>query len=123
LALLEDGPVKKDKQVFAIAANFTTQPIEDSLNFWTDYFSWPICLEFAAYNQLFQLLLDPRSEFRKSQKRIVLLNLEEWLDSDPPRSTVGLMTARWSHDFQDRPPYVLPNGLEIQDFNRYETEY
>ena len=44
-----------------IAANFTAEPIEDSLKFWGDHFGAPVRLEFAPYDQVFQQLLIPKA--------------------------------------------------------------
>ena len=52
-----------------IASNFTAEPLEDSLKFWGDHFGVPIHIEFAAYNQVLQQLLDPGSAKWKFRTR------------------------------------------------------
>jgi predicted enzyme involved in methoxymalonyl-ACP biosynthesis len=61
----------------AIAANFTAEPIEESLRFWGDHFGMRLQIEFAPYNQVFQQLLDPGSPFRANRDgvNVVLLAL------------------------------------------------
>lgn len=46
-----------------IAANFTADPIADSLHFWCRQPGWPDEVRFAPYNQVFQTLLAPNSAF------------------------------------------------------------
>lgn len=102
-----------------IAANFTAEPLEDSLNFWGDYFGVPIHTEFAPYNQVFQQLLDTASAFRKNTGgiNVVLLALDEWTRQRP----AGMHADK--EKFANRPRYILPNGLEIVQLNQYETDY
>jgi FkbH-like protein/FkbM family methyltransferase len=117
--------VEKAKKRFAIASNFTADPLADSLNFWADYFEWPIQQEFAPYNQLFQQLLDTRSElYRKNNDvGVVLLNLEEWIDVDQPDAIAPLNKVDTSRIFLNHPTHTLPNGLLVRHLNQYETEY
>jgi len=126
LSLLDPAePVETDKRTFAIASNFTAEPLADSLNFWADYFQWTIRLEFAPYNQLFQQLLDTRSAFQKKNNDIgiVLLNLEEWIGMDQADAIIPVRTENASRSFDNHLTYRLPNGLEICHLNKYETEY
>jgi FkbH-like protein/FkbM family methyltransferase len=122
-----------------IAANFTAEPLEDSLNFWGDQFRVPIRAEFAPYNQVFQQLLDAGSAFRKNREgvNVILLALEEWANPSPHPSPHPMGRGRQGEGisgppfdekkaeqcFGDRPRYVLPNGLEIVHLNQYETDY
>ena len=107
-----------------IAANFTAEPVEDSLTFWGDYFGVRTRIEFAPYNQVYQQLLDRASTFSTSSVgfNIVLLELERWASLDGA-GTVILNQDRTKRAFGDRARYRLPNGLEIVDLNRYETDY
>ena len=124
LSLLDPpDSVEKEKKKFVIASNFTTDPIADTLNFWADYFEWPIHLEFAPYNQLFQQLLDKTSDLYKNNNgiNVVLVNLEEWSAREP---SVALALSRQKDAcFDNHPTCVLPNGLEIRHLNQYEAEY
>jgi len=107
-----------------VASNFTAEPIEDSLNFWGDYFGIPLRVEFAPYNQVFQQLLDTGSAMRRNGDgaNIVLLGLEEWATVD--RSVhLNVNPERLEQCFESRPRHVLPNGVPIVHLNKYETEY
>jgi FkbH-like protein/FkbM family methyltransferase len=120
-----DGPGKQvEPTTVAIASNFTAEPVEDSLRFWADYFEFPVRLEFAPYNQLFQQLLGAGSLLRANAggANVMLLSLEEWAAA----ARTPLLTLRTdgaAQCFRDYQRYVLPNGLEITHLNRYETEY
>src|SRR5205823_14495029 len=59
---------------------FTAEPVEASLAFWTKELGLPAKFEFAAYNQVFQQLLDPSSLLMKNQDgfNIILLRLTDW---------------------------------------------
>ncbi|PYJ79561.1 MAG: hypothetical protein DME22_25280, partial [Verrucomicrobia bacterium] len=119
-----DTADEKTAASLVIAANFTAEPMEDSLKFWGDHFGVPIHIQFAPYNQIFQQLLDPGGVFRKNRDgvNVVLLGLEEWAGEHRP----ALLTLNEESSklcFGDRPRYVLPNGLEIVHLNQYETDY
>jgi len=126
LSLLEslDAPGERPAVTLTIASNFTVEPLEDSLNFWADYFGFPLRLEFTPYNQVFQQLLDAGSAFRKNGDRvnIILLNLQEWVAQHQPAVT-RLARAKAEGSFKDYERFDLPNGLEIVHLNRHETQY
>lgn len=107
-----------------IAANFTAEPLEDSLTFWGNHFGVPTHVEFASYNQVFQQLLDSASAFRKNRDgvNIILIRLEEWMGDDR-LTLLALPEERRRHCFGNRPTYLLPNGLPIVHLNQYETDY
>jgi FkbH-like protein/FkbM family methyltransferase len=109
---------------FVVAANFTAEPIEDSLRFWGDHFGMRLQTEFASYNQVFQQLLDPGSAMRRNGGgvNVVLLGLEEWATGES-RSTLTLGKERAEQCFGSRARRILPNGLEIVHLNSYETDY
>ncbi|MEO8306279.1 MAG: HAD-IIIC family phosphatase [Betaproteobacteria bacterium] len=69
----------------AIAATFSAEAIQPSLAFWMDELELPARFAFAAYNQLFQELLDPASVLSANTHgfNIVLLRVEDWLAADP----------------------------------------
>ena len=115
---------KKPATKVVIASNFTAEPVEDSLRFWGDYFDVPLQIEFAAYNQVFQQLLDSGSTFRKNNDGInlILLSLEEWAAKDT-HSLARLSNEQAEKYFGARKRFTLPNGLEIAHLNPYETEY
>ena len=68
------------KQTIAITANFTAEPIEDSLDFWMQELKIPLKTEFAPYSQVFQQLLDPASLLSTNQQgiNVVLVRFEDW---------------------------------------------
>ena len=79
-------PTEKTATNLVIAANFTAEPLEDSLNFWGDHFDVPIHIEFAPYNQIFQQLLDDGKRVSQEQRgvNVILLGLEEWAARERP---------------------------------------
>ncbi len=72
--------MEKKQTHLAIAATFTAEPIEQSLNFWMQELEIETKIEFAPYNQIFQQLLDPTSLFANNQQGInlVLVRLQDW---------------------------------------------
>jgi FkbH-like protein/FkbM family methyltransferase len=112
----EDGPR------LVIAGNFTLEPLEDSLRFWSDHFDFRMRVEFAPYNQVFQQLLDGRSALRRNDNgaNAILLSLEEWT-----RGPYSAFAAKEHTEacFGARQRFLLPNGLEVAHLNAYETEY
>jgi FkbH-like protein/FkbM family methyltransferase len=108
----------------AIAANFTAEPIEESLRFWGDHFGMRLQIEFAPYNQVFQQLLDPGSPFRANRDgvNVVLLALEEWAAAQPRRA-LHVDPGQVQRALGERARRTLPNGLEIAHLNAYETDY
>ena len=119
-----DATADATAATFAIASNFTAEPIEDAVRFWGDHFGVRVQLEFAPYNQLFQQLLDTASVFRKNRDgvNVILVGLEEWA-TEPRHEGMTLSKERADRCFGDRARYVLPNGLEIVHLNQYETDY
>jgi FkbH-like protein/FkbM family methyltransferase len=116
LSLLERMPGTK----IAIAANFTAEPLEDALRFWSRELGRPLEPVFAGYDQVLQQLLDPAGAFRRNAGGVnaVALSLEDW-------GAAGRHALREPdrNRFGDRARYVLPNGLEIVHLNGYETDY
>ena len=107
-----------------IASTFTAEPLEDSLRFWGEHTGQPVSVEFAPYNQVFQQLLDPASDFRKNRDGInaIILGIEDWL-RETRRNLLSLDPARATACFGERQRHMLPNGAEIVHLNRYETDY
>ncbi len=103
-----------------IASTFTAEPLEESLQFWSEHFGRKSRVEFAPYNQVFQQLLDPASAFRRNRDgvNILVLGLDDWLHGD--RRTLPVPDP--AH-FGARPRHTLPDGFEIVHLNRHETEY
>jgi FkbH-like protein len=72
------------KQCIAIAATFTVEPVEESLQFWIKELNLPASIAFTPYNQVFQQLLDPASRFASNRRgmNVVLIRLEDWLGTE-----------------------------------------
>lgn len=119
-----DAADEKQATTFAIASNFTAEPLEDSLKFWGDHFGVQNRIEFAPYNQIFQQLLDTGSAFRRNGDgvNVILLGLEEWAIWNR-HAVMDLNKEKAEQCFGARPRCVLPNGLEIVHLNQYETDY
>jgi FkbH-like protein len=68
------------KWTIAISANFTAEPLGDSLSFWMKELEFPCAIEFGPYDQVFQQLLDPESPLSKNKGglNVVLIRLEDW---------------------------------------------
>ena len=66
--------------VIFVTATFTAEPIEPALKFWLNELGFGGRIRFAAYNQVFQQLLDSNSELGQNQDgvNVVLIRLEDW---------------------------------------------
>jgi len=106
-----------------VAATFTAEPIAEALQFWSDYLPFPARTSFAPYNQVFQELLDPSSQFHQNRGgfNVILLNLADWAAGRPAPS-LAPDPERVPADWADLARHTLPNGLEVAHLNRYETE-
>ena len=107
-----------------VAATFTAEPIAGVIQFWSDTLALPTRLSFAPYGQVFQQLLDPASEFRRNRDgcNVILLNLADWAAARRSPS-LQLDGAKAAAAFRDLDRYTLPNGLEVAQLNRHETDY
>lgn len=128
---------ERQPTTLVIAATFTVEPIADCLNFWADLLDLPIVLEFAAYNQIFQALLDPYGAFatNRSGINIVLIRFEDWIryhsataDTAPEaileRSVRELIQAVQVATERNSTPHILgmcPPSPEIAASSRYGT--
>ena len=72
---------REQKKTIAVAASFTAEPVEESLAFWMRQLGIRARIEFAAYNQVFQELLDPASLLGRNSDgfNVVLLRIEDWI--------------------------------------------
>ncbi len=72
-----------DHNGIVIAANFTADPIAESLYFWIPQLGWADEVTFAPYNQVFQTLLDPNGAFAANPKaaHVVLLRGDRAADA------------------------------------------
>ena len=115
----------KSRKRLVLAGSFTIDPLMDSLKFWNHYFDYPFDIEFAPYGQIFQQLLDPSGLLRKNNDgiNIILLNLEDWINSKPEKLTPVLSEEESSSLLWDKPVYLLPDKTKIVHLNKYETDY
>jgi amino acid adenylation domain-containing protein/FkbH-like protein len=52
---------RRHKRTIAVAANFTSEPIEEPIAFWMEQLHIPSRIKFAPFDNVFQQLLDPAS--------------------------------------------------------------
>lgn len=71
-----------------ICASFVAEPIQESLEYWSEELDLPIKVAFAPYNQLFQQLLDPESLLHKNTGiNVLFIRVEDWLRDQKDRSS------------------------------------
>jgi FkbH-like protein len=92
---------RQPEQTLSIAATFTAEPIEESLQYWAKELEQPVKVEFAPYNQIFQQLLDPNSGMVTNQRglNVLLIRPEDWLGDDKSQTTAGGNPDRTAQDF------------------------
>lgn len=63
----------------AICASFTAEPLQAPLEFWSRQLRNPWAVRFAPFNQLYQTLHDPASEFARNRRgvNVMLVRLED----------------------------------------------
>ncbi|RKP54146.1 amino acid adenylation domain-containing protein [Cohnella endophytica] len=75
--------VSENNECLAISATFTAELIEDYVKYWTNEFDLPVNLRFAAYNQIFQEILDTSSLLSGNKgANVLLIRFEDWLRDD-----------------------------------------
>jgi FkbH-like protein len=115
----------KNRQIIAVTATFTAEPVEEPLNFWMNELDIPCAVKFGPYNQVFQQLLDPASTLSTNQSglNVVLIRLEDWwrgagglhpghggrenLQERVERNTKDLVDAMKFASGNSRVPYLL----------------
>lgn len=69
-----------------VAANFTAEPIAETIQFWMRELDWPQEeLRFAPFDQVFQTLLDPNGLFARNEAsgaNVLLIKTDEWSEDD-----------------------------------------
>ncbi|WP_051908358.1 FkbM family methyltransferase [Candidatus Odyssella acanthamoebae] len=107
-----------NKELLAVAATFTADPIEEALHFWIKNLNIPLEIEFSEYNQIFQQLLNPNSLFSSNKKgvNLILLRLEDWLREK-------IKTNCKIDEVDKKGLYKLSNGMHISCLNEYEADY
>lgn len=67
----------------AVSATFTSEPVEDYINWWCRQFGVDVQVQFAPYNQIFQQVLDSTSLISSNDGiNILLVRFEDWLRAD-----------------------------------------
>ena len=87
--------------LLAISATFTAEAIQPALAFWTRELGLPAEIRFAAYNQVFQELLDPAGLLARNAGgvNVVLVRFDDWPAAgaaefvDAVRAAAGRMTV------------------------------
>ena len=71
---------RADRQVLALAATFTAEPLAEPLAYWLRELQMPAEIDFAPYNQVFQQLLAPGSVLTGNARgcNVILVRLEDW---------------------------------------------
>jgi FkbH-like protein/thioester reductase-like protein len=67
-----------------ITANFTIEPLIETLKFWFDKLNLEWNIKLAPYNQVFQQILTPDSLIAQNQNgvNLILLRLEDWINNN-----------------------------------------
>src|SRR5579872_1765503 len=84
-----------DDRVIAISATFTAEAIQPGLAFWAGELGLDYEIRFAAYNQLFQQLLDPAGLFGRNRGgiNVALVRLDDWTEAGVEESSRRLAEA------------------------------
>lgn len=95
----------------AVTATFTAEPLEEPLRFWAKELDLPVAIQFAAYNQAFQQLLDPTSLLARNSRglNVVLVRLEDWERNE---AVTNGHAARDSSDLIERAVRELISALK-----------
>jgi len=126
----------KAAQRIVIASTFTAEPIEEAVAFWMKQFDIPTAIEFAPYNQVFQSLLDPGSEFARNHDgvNLILLRMEDWIRyadtsttstarlAQIEKNVAELLTAIEGFAPRSRVPllvFICPLSVELAEQNGY----
>ncbi len=80
----EKARAQLEKDVVAVSATFTAEPLEEPLGFWMKELDLPVEIQFAPYNQVFQQLLDPASVLALNRRglNVLLIRMEDWLRTE-----------------------------------------
>lgn len=92
-----------------VSATFTADPAEPALSFWNGHLGLSLRVEFTAYNQIFQQLLDQGSEFAANRRgcNLVLLRLEDWPADNARRTVDDFAAAVDSFTHRSRVPLLI----------------
>ena len=85
-----DESKQSSKFVITVTANFTAEPLGDTLRFWMDKLELRQAeLKFSGYNQVFQELMAPDSLMAANEAGVnfLLIRLEDWAREQPSSRT------------------------------------
>jgi FkbH-like protein len=96
-----------DDRAIAISATFTAEALQPGLAFWAAELGLDHEIRFAAYNQIFQQLLDPAGLFAQNRGgyNIALVRFEDW--QDPEHDVQRLVEAVRSAAVTFSAPLIL----------------
>ena len=84
----------------AISATFTAEPIENYIKLWCGQFELDTEVKFAAYNQVFQELIDPSGLISNNTGiNLLLVRFEDWIRDD--RSNQEKKLKKLEQNFSD----------------------
>ncbi len=85
----------------AVAASFTSEPLQESLEFWLRKLNLRTRVALAPYNQVLPSLLDSRGLFASNTNglNVVLVRIEDW--------------ERFRKNADDRPAYLMKQAQEL----------
>jgi len=97
------GANKEARHTIAVTATFTAEPLEPSLGFWMNELEIACDVRFAAYNQVFQELLNPAGTLGSNRHglNVVLVRLEDWFHSSDAASVRGDAAREFERNVAD----------------------
>ncbi|UWG97077.1 amino acid adenylation domain-containing protein [Dehalobacter sp. DCM] len=115
-AAIED---KKSSEILVnVMGTFTAEPIGDYISWWGNQFGYNLSLKFAGYNQIFQELLDPESQFSKNQDgfNIILIRFDDFIRNgdEPVKTKIDKLERVFEElkqaiiNFKNHSPLILP---------------
>ncbi|QMV44170.1 non-ribosomal peptide synthetase [Cohnella cholangitidis] len=91
----------KEPLPVAVSATFTAEPIAASVEWWCRQFHQEVGIEFAAYHQVFQQLLDPNSLISVNDGiNLLLIRFEDWIRDDDSVAMDGI-TSKLERIYSD----------------------
>src|SRR6478735_3928965 len=84
-----------DDRAIAISATFTAEGVQPGLAFWAGELGLEYEIRFAAYNQLFQELLDPAGLFARNRGgvNVALVRFADWRQAGIADEALRLVEA------------------------------
>lgn len=90
---------EKNQLIINVTGTFTTEPIQNPLGIWLKKLKIKNQISFVGYNQVFQQLLSPTSEFNQNLNgiNILLIRFEDWVKD----RTVAKLDGSFEKHFSD----------------------